>query len=80
MELDSYTVSDMNMVLVSEDYMEFLLEEEGFVLSEDGDLDSTLTCEYAIGLGFKQLGDFGGGFVFLHNLDEIKELRNKYFN
>ena len=51
------------------------------LISEDGwDVDSTLTCDYAIDLGFNQLGDFGNGFIFEKKMEEIKnEGLGKYF-
>ena len=73
MKIEKFKISDTGTVLISEEYMEELLEREGFVISEDGwDVDSTLTCDYAIDLGFNQLGDFGNGFIFEKKLEEIK--------
>ena len=72
MKIKKFEISDTGTVLISEEYMEEILGGEGFVISEDGWLDSTLTCDYAIDLGFNQLGDFGNGFIFEKKLEEIK--------
>lgn len=81
MKIEKFKISDTGTVLISEEYMEEVLEREGFVISEDGwDVDSTLTCDYAIDLGFNQLGDFGNGFIFEKKLKEIEnEGLGKYF-
>lgn len=84
MEKDRKWAESSNYVLlVSENYMEEILKNEGFsdIYDEEG-IDSTLVCEYAIWeLGFQNLGDFGNGLVFMKDREELEaEFIDKYFS
>ena len=82
MSIDKWVESDMYEILVSEEYMEDILRREGFKeIDDEYGTDSNLVCEYAIWeLGFQNLGDFGTGFVFMQNRDNMKKsILDKYF-
>jgi len=81
MEINKWVESDMYEILVSEDYMEEILRREGFTeIDDEYGTDSNLVCEYAIWeLGFENLGDFGHGYVFAQNRNDMPELSDKYF-
>jgi len=82
LQLDTFVVSYTGSILVPEYYMEEVLRREGFIEIDDKyGTDSNLVCEYAVHeLGFKNLGDFGYGFIFFQEARELDEwLIERYF-
>lgn len=68
-------------ILVSEDFMEAILEQEGFNNYDCDDIevaliDSGRVVELAYNHGFSNLGDYGDGFIF-HTTQSDLELYGK---
>lgn len=72
--IDRVHLTDTDMFLVAEDTVDdYLLKTmvREDVLDEDGDIDSTITCDFAASVGLLNIGDVGEGFVFVGNKNEI---------
>lgn len=78
-----YEVSDTDVLMVGEEYMEKILLSEGEDLEYDEEhgVDITLLCEGAVENGFMNLGELGDGFVFVKHIYELDSVwHEKYFS
>lgn len=77
---ENYKLTDTDVLMVSEDYMEEILAKEGLDIDSGcGEIDSTAVVDEAIELGFMNLGDFGKGFIFVTYAYELSDDILKYF-
>ena len=81
--INKVLLTDLDNFLIEEDMIEkYLLETmimPKIIDVVDGEIDSTVTCEYASSIGLKNIGDFGG-FLFVGDAYEIEKYDSGFYN
>lgn len=81
--INKVLLTDLDNFLIEEDVIEkYLLKTmimPKIIDVVDGEIDSTVTCEYASSIGLKNIGDFGG-LLFVGDAYEIEKYDSGFYN
>ena len=80
--LDGVRLTDTDKFLVSEKTIEKYLLKTGVrpdIVGDDGIIDSTVICDFAVDAGMTNIGDLGYGYIFVGDRRNIAENDGEFF-